>query len=122
VHIEKLKLTGFRNYASLSLDLDQRHVVLAGDNGAGKTNLMEAVSLLTPGRGMRRAPYGDLIKAGPTQRPASASSPALRAWPALSTSAPASDGGEEGGSRRVRINGAPARPPTSFSNISGCCG
>jgi ABC-type uncharacterized transport system ATPase subunit len=36
VHIERLKLTGFRNYASLSLDLDQRHVVLAGDNGAGK--------------------------------------------------------------------------------------
>jgi DNA replication and repair protein RecF len=28
----------------------QRHVVLVGDNGAGKTNLMEAVSLLTPGR------------------------------------------------------------------------
>jgi DNA replication and repair protein RecF len=49
VHIERLKLTGFRNYASLSLDLDQRHVVLVGDNGAGKTNLMEAVSLLTPG-------------------------------------------------------------------------
>jgi DNA replication and repair protein RecF len=39
-------------------------VVLVGDNGAGKTNLMEAVSLLTPGRGMRRAAYGDLIKAG----------------------------------------------------------
>ena len=65
VHIEKLKLNGFRNYASLSLDLDERHVVLTGDNGAGKTNLMEAVSLLTPGRGMRRAPYGDLIRSGP---------------------------------------------------------
>jgi DNA replication and repair protein RecF len=83
VHIERLKLTGFRNYASQSLELDQRHVVLVGDNGAGKTNLMEAVSLLTPGRGMRRAPYGDLIKAGcRAAQPASASLQALKAWPA----------------------------------------
>jgi len=41
----------------LKLDLDQRHVVLTGENGSGKTNLMEAVSFLSPGRGLRRAAY-----------------------------------------------------------------
>ena len=51
--IVALKLTGFRNYASLSLRLDGRPVVLTGPNGAGKTNLLEAVSFLSPGRGLR---------------------------------------------------------------------
>ncbi len=40
VFISRLKLTDFRNYAVASLTLDERHVVLTGDNGAGKTNLM----------------------------------------------------------------------------------
>jgi DNA replication and repair protein RecF len=39
-------------------------VVLTGDNGAGKTNLMEAVSFLSPGRGLRRATYGDVTRVG----------------------------------------------------------
>ncbi len=39
-------------------------MVLSGDNGAGKTNLLEAVSLLTPGRGLRRAAYGEIARAG----------------------------------------------------------
>jgi energy-coupling factor transporter ATP-binding protein EcfA2 len=105
-----VKLTGFRNYASLSLDLDQRHVVLVGDNGAGKTNLMEAVSLLTPGRGMRRAAYGDLIKAGADPAlPVSASLQVLKAWPANVDIGTGVDGGEDRVAK-VRINGAPARP------------
>ena len=49
--VASLKLTGFRNYAALSLALDGRPVVLTGPNGAGKTNLLEAVSFLSPGRG-----------------------------------------------------------------------
>ncbi|MCP4382024.1 MAG: DNA replication/repair protein RecF, partial [Hyphomicrobiales bacterium] len=53
--VTALKLTSFRNYASLSLSLDSRPVVLTGPNGAGKTNLLEAVSLLSPGRGIRGA-------------------------------------------------------------------
>lgn len=55
VHITRLKLSQFRNYENLRLDLDARHVVLTGDNGAGKTNLIEAVSFLSPGRGLRRS-------------------------------------------------------------------
>ena len=53
--IHALRLTDFRSYSSLDLNLDGRPVVLFGANGAGKTNLMEAVSLLSPGRGLRRA-------------------------------------------------------------------
>jgi DNA replication and repair protein RecF len=57
VFINKLKLDSFRNYTSLSCEFDQRHVVLTGNNGAGKTNLIEAISFLSPGRGLRRANY-----------------------------------------------------------------
>lgn len=60
--VTALRLTDFRNYAHLALDLDPRHVVLAGDNGAGKTNLLEAVSLLAPGRGLRRATLAEMAR------------------------------------------------------------
>ena len=57
-----LKLTDFRNYARAELKLDARPVVLIGDNGSGKTNLLEAVSLLGPGHGLRGRPYGELCR------------------------------------------------------------
>jgi DNA replication and repair protein RecF len=63
-HLSALKLTAFRNYASLSVHFEARHVVLTGANGAGKTNLMEAVSFLSPGRGLRRAQLADVATAG----------------------------------------------------------
>jgi DNA replication and repair protein RecF len=60
--VRTLKLTDFRNYEQARLDLDARPVVLTGDNGSGKTNLLEAVSLLSPGHGLRRRPYGELAR------------------------------------------------------------
>jgi DNA replication and repair protein RecF len=60
--ITSLKLTAFRNYASLSLDLDGRSVVLTGPNGAGKTNLLEAISFLSPGRGLRGAALEEVAR------------------------------------------------------------
>ncbi len=57
IWIETLKLNHFRNYSSAKIEFDQRHIVLTGDNGAGKTNLLEAVSFLSPGRGLRRSSY-----------------------------------------------------------------
>ncbi|MEN0000840.1 MAG: DNA replication/repair protein RecF [Pseudomonadota bacterium] len=56
----RIKLQNFRNYPQLDLALDGRHVVLTGPNGAGKTNLIEAVSLFSPGRGLRRASAAQL--------------------------------------------------------------
>lgn len=69
--VRRLRLTGFRNYAAAQVDLDSRPVVLTGSNGAGKTNLLEAVSMLTPGRGLRRAKTAELdrIDAGISQGP-----------------------------------------------------
>ena len=60
IWLEELKLSQFRNYVSARVELDGRHVVLTGQNGAGKTNLLEAVSFLSPGRGMRRAAYSQV--------------------------------------------------------------
>lgn len=53
--VRQLRLTDFRNYRQLRLDCDLTPVVLVGANGAGKTNLLEALSFLAPGRGLRRA-------------------------------------------------------------------
>lgn len=60
--LTRLRLKDFRNYETLSLDLDGRHVCLFGPNGAGKTNLLEAVSQLGPGRGLRSATLADLAR------------------------------------------------------------
>jgi DNA replication and repair protein RecF len=51
----RLTLNNFRNYHAASLKADARTIVLVGANGAGKTNLIEAVSFFAPGRGLRRA-------------------------------------------------------------------
>ena len=65
MRLTRLALENFRNYAALQLRLDGRHVCLYGANGAGKTNLMEAVSMLSPGRGLRGAEFTDLIRRDP---------------------------------------------------------
>ena len=58
--LEQLTLTYFRNYANLRLNCGAEPVVLTGSNGAGKTNLLEAISFLAPGRGLRRAKLDDI--------------------------------------------------------------
>ncbi len=58
--IHRLTLTHFRNYRSASLATQADVVVLAGPNGAGKTNCIEAISFLSPGRGLRRANLEDV--------------------------------------------------------------
>ena len=106
--VERIKLTDFRNYSSLEMAFDQRPVVLVGDNGAGKTNILEAVSLLAAGHGLRRAPYGEIARAGGDG-----------SW-AVAARIQGADGGhdigtglspssEEGGGRIVRVDGAGVR-------------
>src|ERR1700694_1092563 len=58
--IHGLTLTHFRNYRAAALQARGDVVVLVGPNGAGKTNCLEAISLLSPGRGLRRATLEDI--------------------------------------------------------------
>jgi DNA replication and repair protein RecF len=58
--IHRLTLTHFRNYRAASLETRGDVVVLVGPNGAGKTNCIEAISFLSPGRGLRRANLEDV--------------------------------------------------------------
>jgi DNA replication and repair protein RecF len=58
--IRRLTLTNFRSYHAAQIEAGAGPVVLNGANGAGKTNLIEAISLLAPGRGLRRATLDEL--------------------------------------------------------------
>lgn len=51
--VSRLVLTNFRNYNSMALNLNVSPVVITGENGSGKTNILEAISFLSPGRGLR---------------------------------------------------------------------
>lgn len=64
--LTRLTLTDFRNYAGLRLDVAAPLIALTGANGAGKTNLLEAISLLAPGRGLRGASFDELARQGGT--------------------------------------------------------
>jgi DNA replication and repair protein RecF len=56
MHITKLNLTTFRNIASTSIKIDDAKVIaVVGENGAGKTNMLEAISMLSPGNGLHKA-------------------------------------------------------------------
>ena len=58
--LTRLTLTDFRSYGRADVTLDGRPVFLVGPNGAGKTNLLEAISLFTPGRGLRGASLSEV--------------------------------------------------------------
>jgi DNA replication and repair protein RecF len=62
--LHRLTLTDFRNYGALTWRPTARLNVITGPNGSGKTNLLEAVSLLAPGRGLRGARIADLAREG----------------------------------------------------------
>ena len=62
--LARLVLTDFRNHADAVIEPGPGFVVLTGENGAGKTNVLEAVSLLAPGRGLRRAALGEMARQG----------------------------------------------------------
>lgn len=63
--LSRLTLTAFRSYQAVSLEVEPGPVVLTGANGAGKTNLLEAVSFLSPGRGLRGAKLTEIARREP---------------------------------------------------------
>ncbi len=62
--VARLTLTDFRSYTSALIVPAPGLNILTGDNGAGKTNILEALSLLAPGRGLRGAPLGEMARIG----------------------------------------------------------
>ena len=109
--ITALTLTDFRSYAAATLPIAAGAVVLHGPNGAGKTNLLEALSLFTPGKGLRGATAPEMGRREPGEATG-------RAW---AVAAILTDGDEEaklgtgvqspGAARRiVRIDGETAQP------------
>lgn len=62
--VARLILQDFRSYEALDLPAEGQIVALIGENGAGKTNILEALSLFTPGRGLRRAELSTMARQG----------------------------------------------------------
>src|SRR3984957_5437971 len=119
--VTRLVLSQFRSYAACELETSGRPVVLAGSNGAGKTNLLDAVSLLAPGRGLRGANLGDHIRKGP----ADAATGSL--WAVAATVARGSENYELGTGlglsasgaerRQMHLNGAPLTNTSDLAEI-----
>lgn len=58
--IKRLTLSEYRNYQTLRIEADFSPIIITGENGSGKTNILEAISFLTPGRGLRSARLSDI--------------------------------------------------------------
>jgi DNA replication and repair protein RecF len=99
--LSRLVLTDFRNHGALVLAPQARFVALHGANGAGKTNILEAVSLLVPGRGLRRAALSEMAR---SDGPGGFSVTATIGDSVIGTGSDAASPER----RKVRINGASA--------------
>ncbi|WP_336801357.1 DNA replication/repair protein RecF [Kaistia sp. MMO-174] len=109
--ITRLTLADFRSYTRLDVPIAGRLVALSGENGAGKTNLLEAISLLAPGRGLRRADMADMARIGGgggfvVAVDLDTANGPVRLGTALDGQPP---------SRRCRIDGAPVSSATAFA-------
>lgn len=107
--VRRLTLADFRNYSALRLELDARPVVLTGANGAGKTNLLEAVSYLVPGRGLRSAALDSVVRLGAESWAVAAAVEGAEGLVELGTGYRIGDSG-----RTARIDRAPARSIASL--------
>jgi DNA replication and repair protein RecF len=105
--VERLALTNFRSYAAANITTDAGPQVIAGANGSGKTNLLEALSLLSPGQGLRRVPFADLARSGGDGSFAvSARAHTLAGAADIGTGLTLGSGGGERSGRLVRIDGS----------------
>ena len=109
----RLDLTAFRSYDRLSWRPAARLAVISGPNGSGKTNLLEAISLLGPGRGLRQARVAEFARHRPDGPPgpwavaARFAAPSAPGMPLeIGTGSPPEGGAPD--RRVVRLAGAPA--------------
>lgn len=111
--ITALRLHNFRNYDTLSLKLDGRPVALYGDNGAGKTNVLEAISCLAQGRGLRRATAEDITRRTQTAAPTSPNAANTPPW------AVSADVVVEGQAHRLGAGQDPKAPTRRIYRLDG---
>src|SRR3979411_1251650 len=115
--IHRLTLTHFRNYRAASLQTRGDVVVLVGPNGAGKTNCIEAISFLSPGRGLRRATLDDVAHiTGAGAWAGSAEVEGALGLATLGTGIDAPGSEEAATSRRCRIDREPVTSATAFGD------
>src|SRR3979411_2593174 len=115
--IPRLALTNFLNYRAGSVQMRGDVVVLVGPNGAGKTNCLEAISFLSPGRGLRRATLEDVAdNQGDGSWAVSAEVEGALGLATLGTGidAPAAEAAST--SRRCRIDREPVSSATAFGD------
>ena len=115
--IHRLALTHFRNYRAASLQARGDVVVLVGPNGAGKTNCLEAISFLSPGRGLRRATLEDVAdNQGDGSWAVSAEVEGALGLATLGTGIDAPGSEAASTSRRCRIDREPVGSATAFGD------
>ena len=114
-----LTLTDFRSYERGEIALDGRPVFLVGANGAGKTNLLEAISLLTPGRGLRGASLAEMGRRRPGEAQGRAWAVAARIHQGEDEPVRLGTGTETAGAARrtVRLEGEPV-PPGRLADLT----
>nr|WP_263386738.1 DNA replication/repair protein RecF [Ruegeria sp. WL0004] len=101
--LTRLTISHFRSHQLARLNFDGRPVAIFGPNGAGKTNILEAVSMFSPGRGIRRASAADM-----TRRPGAPGWKLSAELRSQEQSHEIETWSEEGASRLIRIDGKPA--------------
>src|SRR5688572_22012506 len=102
--LDRITLTRFRNHDASRLDGSAGLNLLVGENGAGKTNVLEALSLLAPGRGLRRAALAEMAEDGTGGFAVSAGLDCGDGREAVRLGTGTSD--ERPGRRVVQVNGA----------------
>jgi DNA replication and repair protein RecF len=114
--IRRVVLADFRSYGALDLRVGANIAALAGDNGAGKTNLLEALSLFTPGRGLRRAELADLAREGGSGGFAVSLELTGEAGGPLQLGTGAERSPEGGAQKKFRIDREPVASPRAFAD------
>ncbi|MDR0297025.1 MAG: DNA replication/repair protein RecF [Rickettsia sp.] len=64
IYLQKLKLLNYRNFQDLEINTGNNPIILIGENGSGKTNILESISLFSPGKGLRSAKLDDICQRG----------------------------------------------------------
>src|SRR5882762_7034229 len=115
--IHRLTLTHFRNYRAASVATRGDVIVLVGPNGAGKTNAIEAISFLSPGRGLRRATLDDVAdNQGDGSWAVSAEVEGALGLATLGTGIDAPDAEAPATGRRCRIDREPVTSASAFGD------